>query len=114
MEPAIAFRVPPHDGPALEVRVNFGVYSGRNATMAEIDDLARSLRRLVPTFSVTAEERHQFGDGNETALHQVVIEVDAQAADGLTDEACARIVALASDWAEACIASRSELGELGD
>ena len=32
MDPAIAFRVSAHDAPALEVRVNFGVYAGRNAT----------------------------------------------------------------------------------
>src|SRR5471030_1691514 len=63
MDPAIAFRVRTPERPALEVRVNFGVYSGRNATPAEIDDLARCLRAEVPTFAVVAEERHQFGDG---------------------------------------------------
>ena len=46
-EPSIAFRVHEHDGPALEVRVNFGVFAGRNATQAEIDDLARLLNDVV-------------------------------------------------------------------
>ena len=32
VEPAIAFRVSTHDEPALEVRVNFGVFAGRYAT----------------------------------------------------------------------------------
>ena len=114
MDPAIAFRVPEHDGPALEVRVNFGIYSGRNATGAEIDDLARALRAEIQDFAIIAEERHQFGDDIETALHQVVIEVDRQSGDGLSDEACARIVETAERWATACIASRSELGELSD
>jgi hypothetical protein len=114
MDPAIAFRVPAQQGPALEVRVNFGVYSGRNATAAEIDDLARTLRAEVKTFAVVAEERHQFGDGMETALHQVVIEVDPQNADGLDEASCNRIVEMANRWAAACIASRSELGELRD
>jgi hypothetical protein len=113
MDPAIAFRVPPHERPSLEVRVNFGMYAGRNATPAEIDDLARSLRTELPAFSVIAEDRHQFGDDVETALHQVLIEVDHQNAAALSDEACGRIVAMANRWAAACIASRTELGELG-
>ncbi len=83
VDPAIAFRVPSHAGPALEVRVNFGVYAGRNATAAEIDDLAHLLRTEVPAFAVIAEARHEFGGDVETSLHQVVIEVDRQNADDL-------------------------------
>ena len=113
MDPAIAFRVAAQEGPALEVRVNFGVYTGRNATPAEIDDLARSLRTHVPTFTIIAEERHQFGDDMETSLHQVMIEVDTQSAGDLSDDVCERIVELAGRWAADCIAARSELGELG-
>ena len=114
MDPAIAFRVHPHEGPALEVRVNFGIYAGRNATAAEIDDLARSLRADVPAFAVIAEARHEFGNDVETSLHQVVIEVERQNAGDLSDAVCERIVELAERWAAACIASRSELGELRD
>jgi hypothetical protein len=114
MDPAIAFRVHPHDEPALEVRVNFGVYAGRNATPAEIDDLAHLLRTEVPRFAVVAEARHEFGDNVETSLHQVVIEVDGQNAGALSDETCARIVAAANRWASACVASRTELGDLRD
>jgi hypothetical protein len=113
VDPAIAFLVPPHERPSLEVRVNFGMYAGRNATAAEIDDLARSLRTELPAFSIAAEDRHQFGDDVETALHQVVIEVDHQNAAALSDEVCERVVETASRWAAACIASRTELGELG-
>jgi hypothetical protein len=114
MDPAIAFRVPPQEGPALEVRVNFGVYAGRNATGAEIDDLARSLREEVPVFAIVAEARHEFGNDVETSLHQVVIEVGRQNADSLTEAVCERIVDMANRWASACVASRSELGELRD
>jgi len=114
MDPTVAFRVHPHDGPALEVRVNFGVFAGRNATPAEIDDLARSLRTHVPTFTIIAEERHQFGDDMETSLHQVMIEIDRQSAGDLSDDVCERIVELAGRWAAASIAARSELGELGE
>ena len=57
-EPSIAFRLREHEEPGLEVRVNFGVYAGRHATPAEIDDLAHLLRDVVPTFAIVAEERH--------------------------------------------------------
>jgi hypothetical protein len=114
MDPAIAFRVHPHEEPALEVRVNFGVYAGRNATPAEIDDLAHLLRIEVPRFAVIAEARHEFGDNVETSLHQVVIEVDGQHAGALSNETCERIVDAANRWASACVASRTELGELRD
>jgi hypothetical protein len=113
MDPAIAFRVEPRE-PALEVRVNFGVYAGRNATAAEIDDLAHALRSEISTFTVIAEARHEFGNDIETALHQVVIEVDEQVGVDLSDGIADRIIATANRWAAACIASRSELGELGD
>ncbi len=114
MDPAIAFRVHPHEGPALEVRVNFGVYAGRNATAAEIDDLAHLLRAEVPAFAIVAEARHEFGNDVETSLHQVVIEIDGENASNLSDAVCERIVETAESWATACIASRSELGELRD
>jgi hypothetical protein len=113
MDPAIAFRVHPHEAPALEVRVNFGIYAGRNATAAEIDDLAHTLREVVPRFTIAAEARHEFGDDVETSLHQVVIEVDRREDAELDDAACDRIVEIANRWASACIASRAELGELG-
>ena len=41
--------------------MNFGVFAGRNATQAEIDDLARSLNDVVESFAIVAEERHEFG-----------------------------------------------------
>ena len=113
MEPVIAFRVRPHEEPELEVRVNFGVFAGRSATPAEIDDLARALRALVPSFTVVAEERHEFGGSVEAALHQVVVEVSAENAGSEPDAVAERIVATANDWAAACIAARhSDLGDL--
>jgi hypothetical protein len=105
---AIAFRVRDPDTGATDVRVNFGVFAGRNATHAEIDDLARALQGEVETFSIVAEERHEFGDASEASVRQVVIEV------GVADDAvCNRVVRLAEAWAADCIHSRSELGELG-
>jgi hypothetical protein len=105
---ALAFRVQGHDAPALEVRVNFGVFAGRNATQAEIDDLARALHDIVESFAVVAEERHEFGSDVEAMARQVVIEVDGDVPDRLAE----RVIARAERWAADCIAARSDLGEL--
>jgi len=112
-EPLIAFCVPERDDAALEVRVNFGVFAGRNATQAEIDDLARSLHESVKSFSIVAEERHEFGDAVETSLRQIVIEVDGEFVGDDFDELCDTLVERAETWASQCIRSRPELGELG-
>ena len=109
MEEAIAFCVEEHEYAAVEVRVNFGVFAGRNATQAEIDDLARLLGDEVESFSVTAADRHEFGGDVETSVRQVVIECAGPASDGL----CDRLVALAESWARTCISARSDLGDLG-
>jgi hypothetical protein len=112
-EPAIAFCVREHEEPAVEVRVNFGVFAGRDVTPAEIDDLATALADRVGEFSIVAEQRHEFGHAVEASLHQVRIEVARDAASGDHRELCDRIVDAAGAWAEACIAERhAEIAEL--
>jgi hypothetical protein len=106
MDPAIAICIRHHEEPALEVRVNFGVFAGRDVTPAEIDELARDLRAHADSFSIVAEERHEFAGDVEASLHQVVIEVERQHAGSDPDALCDRIVELADEWAEACIADR--------
>ena len=46
-EPAMSLLVREQEEPGIEVRVNFGVFAGRHATPAEIDELASTLRELV-------------------------------------------------------------------
>ena len=104
----LVFRAEPPAAPELEVRVNFGVFAGRNATQAEIDDLARQLRDEVESFAIVAEERHEFGGDVEASLRQVVIEIP----EG-RDELEERVLEVAERWAMECIHSRSDLGELG-
>lgn len=111
-EPAIALRVREHEEPALEVRINFGVFAGRHATPAEIDDLAAALRDLLPAFAIVSEERHEFGDGGEAALHQVVIAVPREHATPQPDVLAERIVLAANGWALECIGTRHGGGEL--
>lgn len=111
-EPAIALRVREQDEPAVEVRINFGVFAGRHATPAEIDALAVALRDFLPAFAIVAEERHEFGDAVEAALHQVVVEVPREHAGAERDVLAERIVLAANGWARDCIASRHGAGDL--
>jgi hypothetical protein len=113
MKEAIAFRVDGREAAALEVRVNFGVFAGRNATQAEIDDLARGLQEIVASFAVIAEERHEFGNHVEASARQIVIEVSPEYVDSELDTLGERVVARAERWARACIDARTELGDLG-
>ena len=102
MEPMVAFRVREHDrAPALEVRVNFGMLTGREATRAEIDDLAHALRGFAPSFQIVSEQRHEFGNDVEASLHQVVIEMTA-----VDDSVAMDVVGAADRWARACFEAR--------
>ncbi len=113
MDSTVAFCVREVEEPALEVRVNFGVFAGRHATPAEIDDLARSVHDELETFTIVAEQRHEFAGEMEAALHQVVIEVARDDANCDIDALCKRLVGTAETWAEECFASRhSGLGNL--
>ena len=111
-EPAISLLVRKHEEPGIEIRVNFGVFAGRHASPAEIDELALALRDFVPSFAIVSEERHEFADGVEASVHQIVVEVPQEHADPGADVLAERIVFAANGWALECIASRHGAGEL--
>lgn len=105
----LAFITERHEPAGLEVRVNFAIFAGREATPAELDDLGALLLDQVREVSVIAEDRHEMGAHSETALHQVRVEVEAgQLPEDRADLAALRerLVALADRWARACIADR--------
>ncbi len=108
-EPPIAF-VPEPEEVGLVVLINFGVFAGREVTPAEIDDLGRALVPELGQATVVAENRHELSGGRtEASLHQVRIEVPAQA---LPDDARERdwvrdwLVELSGRWARTCIEHR--------
>jgi hypothetical protein len=105
--PEIAFRVREHDEPTLDIRVNFSVFAGRQATPAEIDDLARELAREVDEFAIVAEERHEFAGAVEASVGLVRVEVPRGAPNCSADELGPRLVRVADEWARACIADRA-------
>jgi len=96
--------------PALEIRINFGIFAGREATPAEMDELAKSLLPKVGgEVSIVREERHELSEHTEVSLQQVRIEVDAEhvPADPMARaELAGRLLELAERWTEECIADR--------
>src|SRR5437016_4723204 len=99
-EPRIAFAVRTQESPAIEIRVNFGVFAGREATPAEIDRLAEWL----------------LDEHAEASVHQVRVEVaHDRVPDGEHDreQLEERLVERADHWARTCIAERhAEVAEL--
>jgi hypothetical protein len=83
---------------AGDIRVNFGVFAGREATQAEIDDLAQDLLDDVPAITIVAEQRTVADREAEAAVHQIRIE--------LGDADPQRPLLIAERWATACVAER--------
>jgi hypothetical protein len=105
----IAFASTVPEPSALEVRVNFGVFAGREATPAELDDLGRAVMAEVGHVTIVSEHRHELGGHTETSLHQVRIDVprnvlpdDVVEVEWIRD----RLVRLAERWAHTCFDSR--------
>lgn len=111
-EPAISLLVREQEEPGVEVRVNFGVFAGRHATPAEIDELAAALRDLASEFAIVAEQRHEFGSDVEASVHQVLIAVPQEHLGTDADVFAEQIVLVANGWALDCFASRHGAREL--
>ena len=100
MNTTVAFLRPGANG-APEVVVNFGPLTGREATLAEIDRLARRLLEVAARVRVHAVRTHDMTPETETIVHQVVAEADAAASDG------SRLRDICEDWAVDCAEDRS-------
>ena len=108
-DPALAFIATPEAQAGLEIRVNFGVFAGRDATAAEIDDLARTLIPEVGEVTIIAEQRHELSEDVEASLHQVRVEVgDEQLPDGLDEmeSLSERLLGACDTWARRAINAR--------
>jgi len=81
-----------------DIRINFGVFAGREATPAEIEELAHILLEQLETVTIVAEQRYIVDREMEASVHQIRIE------PGAGD--LAALVTIAAAWAEACISER--------
>jgi hypothetical protein len=105
----IAFISRSHELPGLELRINFGVFAGREATAAEIDELGQLILEAAPAVSVVSENRHEMTHASEAALHQIRVELSTESLPAeydLLDDLERRLVSAAERWARECIAER--------
>ena len=98
-DPAIVFVGESRPGSRLVV--NFGVFSGREATEAEIYRLAQSLLTELDSVEIVSAQRFEFTSDVEATVHQVFVELPA-AAEGRE----AQLVGIVESWAEDSIGER--------
>jgi len=112
----LAFPVRRPEPPGLEIRVNFGMFAGREATAAEIQELGAALLPEIGNVEISAENRYEIGPDTEADVHQVRIEVPGETLpvdDFQIGEVAGRLIAIAEHWARGCIAERhAEVSEL--
>ena len=82
-----------------DIRVNFGMFAGREATQAEIDDLAKDLLSEIDAVTIVSEQRTVADREMEASVHQIRIELDGR-------DDSQRPLLIAERWAEACVADR--------
>jgi hypothetical protein len=116
MSSLLAFPVRSPEQPGLEIRVIFGIFAGREATSAEIEELGAALLPEIGNAEISSENRYEIGPDTEAEVHQVRIEVPNETLpvdDFQIGELAGRLVAIAERWASACIAERhAEVSEL--
>lgn len=108
VEETIAFVTDEHPA-GLQIRINFGVFAGRDATTAELEELGKLLVPEAGEVSIVGEERHEMAEGAEVVLHQVSVAVPPeQIPDHLGERRalCERLLGLAEIWARQCINER--------
>jgi hypothetical protein len=115
VEETIAFAVE-QEPAGLEIRINFGVFAGRDATTAELEELGRLLVPEAGEVTIVGEERHDLTEDVEVVVHQVRVAVAPDAVPAERDKRkqfCERLVTLAEIWARQCINERhAEISEL--
>jgi hypothetical protein len=114
VENMIAFAVE-QEPSGLEIRVNFGVFAGRDATTAELEELGQLLVPDAGEISIVGEERHEVTEEAEVVLHQVRVAIAPEHVPDDPQERkalCERLVGLAEIWARQCIHERH--GEISD
>ena len=100
-QPTLVFTGESSEGAAAEIVVNFGVYSGRLATPAEIERLAGSLLTEIESVEIICEQRYVFDREVEASVYRIRVEIAAGA-----DRSSDALRGLVEDWAADCIGER--------
>jgi len=100
MDTTTAFIRPAASG-TLEIVVNFGLLSGREATLAEVDRLGRRVCKVAGDVRVQAVRIHDMGAGGESIVDQVVVCAQTPWSD------VEAIRSICEDWAIDCANERT-------
>lgn len=115
VENVIAFAIE-QEPAGLEIRINFGVFAGRDATAAELEELGRLLVPEAGEVSIVGEQRHEISEDAEVVVHQVRVSVSPEVVPADRDERkelCDRLITLSEIWARQCINERrAEISDL--
>jgi hypothetical protein len=98
-EPSLVFAREREGKP--ELVVNFGVYSGREATEAEVYRLAQALLEEVDSAEIVCEQRYEFDEDVEATVYQVCVELPREA-----EPRFGHFRSVIEGWAADCIAER--------
>lgn len=98
-EPSLVFEREREGKP--ELVVNFGVFSGREATEAEVYRLAQVLLEEVDSAEIVCEQRYEFDEDVEATVHQVWIQLPREAEPRL-----GHFRSVIEGWAADCISER--------
>jgi hypothetical protein len=101
-EPALVFARERDDKP--ELVVNFGVFSGREATEAEVYRLAQGLLDEVDSAEIICEQRYEFDNGSEASVYVVRVQLPQDVEPRL-----GHFSTLVEGWATDCIAERRHI-----
>jgi hypothetical protein len=103
--PTLVFVGDAREDADLELVVNFGVFSGRQATPAEVERLAQDLLEELESVEIISEQRYEFARDIEATVYRVRVEVPP--GNGHLTPALREIV---EDWARDCIGERRVIG----
>jgi hypothetical protein len=87
-----------HQDTGAEIVVNFGVFSGREATEAELRRLADTLLETYGAVEIVAEQRYEFDREMEAVVHVVRVRLPYSSAQFGT---------AIEEWARDAIAERA-------
>jgi hypothetical protein len=85
----------------LELVVNFGIFSGREATPAEIERLAGKLLEELESVEIVCEQRYEFDREVEARVYRIRVEPPAGNAARVGE-----LRGIVDAWAQDCIGER--------
>jgi hypothetical protein len=100
-QPALVFVGEAEGDGELELVVNFGIFSGREATPAEIERLARKLLAEIESVEIICEQRYEFDREVEARVYRIRVEPPSGTAGRV-----AELRGIVDAWAQDCIGER--------